>query len=210
MALKVIGAGLGRTGTHSLKVALERLTGEPCYHMVEVFQHMDHCPVWTAAANGDMPDWNSFLSGYGSAVDWPAAAFWKEMSDAIPEAIVVLSVRNPKEWWESASCTIFQAIGHMPDPSWQEMIQAIFSTRSPMDMSDPAACMSAFESHNDYVKCHVSTDRLVVWNVKDGWAPLCAALGVPVPNEPFPKTNTREEFLRRREREKSGEAKQGG
>ncbi len=71
---------MGRTGTHSLKLALERLTGEPCYHMVEVFQNMDHCPVWTAAAKGDMPDWNAFLTGYGSTVDWPSAAFWKEMS----------------------------------------------------------------------------------------------------------------------------------
>jgi hypothetical protein len=197
MGLKVIGAGLGRTGTHSLKLALERLTGEPCYHMVEVFQHMDHCPIWTAAAKGEMPDWNSFLKGYGSAVDWPAAAFWKEMSDSLPEALVVLSVRDPQEWWESASATIFEAIGHMPDPTWHEMIDAIVESRSHMDMKNANPCKQAFQAHNESVINYVSADRLLVWNVKEGWPPLCKALGVPIPDEPFPRTNTRAEFLQR-------------
>jgi len=196
MGLKVIGAGLGRTGTHSLKLALERLTGEPCYHMVEVFKNMDHCPVWTAAARGDMPDWNEFLAGYGSAVDWPSAAFWKEMSDAIPDAIVILSVRDSKDWWKSASTTIFRAKDHMPDPKWQEMISALFSTRTAMDISDSEACIAAFESHNESVKKYVPANRLVIWTATDGWGPLCSALNVPVPDEPFPKTNTTEEFLR--------------
>ena len=197
MALKVIGAGLGRTGTHSLKLALERLTGEPCYHMVEVFQHMDHCATWTAAAKGDMPDWNEFLSGYSSAVDWPAAAFWKEMSDAAPDAVIVLSVRDPKEWWESANKTIFRGIENMSDPNWRGMIEAIFASRSPFDMKDADQCMAAFESHNEDVKQRAPKDRLVIWNAKDGWEPLCNALGLPIPEEPFPLTNTREEFIKR-------------
>jgi hypothetical protein len=193
----VIGAGLGRTGTHSLKLALERLTGEPCYHMAEVFHHMDHCETWTGAAKGEMPNWNEFLVGYGSAVDWPAAAFWKEMSEDIPEALVILSVRDPKEWWESASSTIFRARNSMPDPRWQEMIGAIFSTRSPFDPNDPALCMASFEKHNETVKREVPKERLVVWSADQGWGPICAGLGVPVPDEPFPKSNTREEFIKR-------------
>ncbi|MDR3692073.1 MAG: sulfotransferase [Fimbriimonas sp.] len=197
MGLRVIGAGLGRTGTHSLKLGLERLTGEPCYHMVEVFKHMDHCPVWTEAAKGNIPDWNQFLTGYGSAVDWPSAAFWKEMYDALPGSIVVLSVRDPQEWWDSASSTIFQAIGHMPDPSWHEMIDTIMANRSHIDMVHADMCIASFQAHNQAVIDYVAPERLVVWNAKDGWEPLCKALGVPVPNEPFPKTNTRAEFLQR-------------
>jgi len=191
MGLKVIGAGLGRTGTHSLKLALERLTGEPCYHMVEVFQHMDHCPIWTDAANGAMPDWNSFLAGYGSAVDWPSAAFWKEMSDAIPEAIVVLSIRDANEWWESASSTIFPSMKHQPDPKW------IFNNRTKMDKTNAAACIAEFNRHNTEVIASVPPERLVIWNAKDGWEPLCTALGVALPDEPFPLTNTRTEFIQR-------------
>ena len=117
--------------------------------MVEVFEHMDHCPIWTAAARGDMPDWNEFLTGYASAVDWPSAAFWKEMFEALPEAIVVLSVRDSQEWWDSANSTIFSAMSHMPDPNWQEMITAIFSTRSRFDIKDPASSMAAFDAHNE-------------------------------------------------------------
>jgi len=158
---------------------------------------MDHCPVWTAAAKGTMPDWNEFLTGYGSAVDWPSAAFWKEMSDALPDAIVILSVRDTQEWWDSAHSTIFQAIGRMPDPNWQAMIQAIFATRTHIDMLDEEQAKAAFDEHNESVKAYVAPERLVIWNAKDGWAPLCNALGVPIPDEPFPKTNTRAEFIQR-------------
>lgn len=202
MALKVIGAGLGRTGTFSLKLALEKLLGEPCYHMAEVFEHMDHCPVWAAAARGQAPVWNEFLTGYAAAVDWPAAAFWKELSEAFPEAIVILSIRDPREWWESAHATIFPAIGHMPNPEWRDMIDAIFAKRTHIDPADADECIEEFERHNSEVIRTVPSERLVVWNAKEGWVPLCAALGVPVPDEPFPKANTRQEFLQRmRDRE---------
>src|ERR1700681_1618818 len=107
MTLQVVGAGLGRTGTHSLKVALEQLLGGPCYHMMEVFGRPDDIPVWHAAVNGDMPDWSEFLSEYRAAVDWPAAAFWREISAANPDAVVLLSSRDTDGWWTSADNTIF-------------------------------------------------------------------------------------------------------
>src|SRR5207244_1907794 len=119
MSLRVVGAGLGRTATYSLKIALERLLGAPCYHMVEVFEHPEHVATWHDAALGRMPDWQEFLAGYAAAVDWPASAFWREMSEAFRDAIILLSTRDPVSWWESAHATIFQAMGH-GSPEWRQ------------------------------------------------------------------------------------------
>jgi hypothetical protein len=197
MSLRVVGAGLGRTGTMSLKVALEKLLGAPCYHMAEVFSHPEHVASWRAAAQGDMPDWNRLFHGYAAAVDWPAAAFWPEISEAFPDAIVLLSVRDPQSWWKSAHDTIFPTSRAAPDPAWREMVEAMFRTRFTWDLDDRDACIAAFERHNARVRDEVSPDRLVEWRPSDGWEPLCTALGVPVPDEAFPRTNTTEEFLAR-------------
>ena len=96
--MRIVGAGVGRTGTLSLKFALERLLGAPCYHMMELFVHPDHLPSWSAAARGEMPDWRELLKGCAATVDWPAAAYWSEISEAFPEALVLLSVRDPEAW----------------------------------------------------------------------------------------------------------------
>ena len=110
MTLRVVGAGLGRTGTHSLKVALERLLGEPCYHMLEVFGHPELAARWCEALDGDVPDWDELFAGYGATVDWPAVAFWEELCDAFPDAVVLLSVRGTDSWWRSADQTIFAVV----------------------------------------------------------------------------------------------------
>jgi hypothetical protein len=110
MTLRVVGAGLGRTGTHSQKLALERLLGAPCYHMIETFGRPDDIPVWHRAVDGELPDWSEFLSDYAAAVDWPVCAFWRELSDEFPDALVLLSTRDPDSWWASASNTIFRAV----------------------------------------------------------------------------------------------------
>ena len=195
MTLRVVGAGLGRTGTHSLKLALERLLGVPCYHMIEVFTHPEHVPAWHAAAEGRMPNWEEIFAGYAAAVDWPASAFWPELSAAYPEALVVLSVRDPESWWRSASGTIFPAI-HSRDPEseWRKMIDAMFANRFLCDLEDREACIAAFERHNAQVRATVPPHRLLEWRASEGWEPLCKALGAPVPDEPFPLTNTTEEF----------------
>ncbi|HLV81667.1 MAG TPA: sulfotransferase [Chthonomonadaceae bacterium] len=198
MELRVVGAGMGRTGTHSLKLALERLLGAPCYHMVEVFQHPEHVSAWKDAAEGRMPDWRTLLDGYAAAVDWPAAAFWPELSAAFPEALVVLSVRDPEAWWQSAHQTIFQAIPTRDaDSEWRQMIDAMMAHRFTPDLQDREACIAAFERNNAQVQKSVPPERLLVWRATDGWEPLCAALGLPVPPEPFPRTNTKEEWAER-------------
>ncbi|HLK16401.1 MAG TPA: sulfotransferase [Fimbriimonadaceae bacterium] len=197
MALKVVGAGLGRTGTHSLKLALQTLLGAPCYHMVEVFEHPDHVPVWHAAAKGEKVDWEALMSGYAAAVDWPASAFWPELSAANPDALVLLSVRDPEKWWQSTQNTIFNAINNSRQAEmkeWFDMVVAMFEARFTTDLHNRDACVPAYERHNADVIARVPADRLLVWTATDGWEPICNALGLPIPAEPFPLTNTTEEF----------------
>ncbi len=197
MKLHVVGAGLGRTGTNSLKVALERLLGAPCYHMMEVFQHPEHIPLWRAAARGEMPDWNALFADYAAAVDWPAAAFWPELSAAFPDALVLLSVRDPQSWWQSASETIFPSLREQRGTEWHTMVDDVFEARFTRALDDRAAAIAELERHNARVRASVPARRLLEWRAADGWAPLCAALGVPIPNEPFPHTNARADWQAR-------------
>lgn len=199
MSIRVIGAGLGRTGTASLKFALERLLGAPCYHMIEVFNHPEHVPLWHGAALGRMPDWNQIFAGYAGAVDWPVCGFWYELMNAYPDALVLLSLRDPEKWWESAQETIFQVPDHHPfvTAEWKAMIDDLFRTRWRADIHDREACIAAFNAHNARVRDTVSASRLLVWQTGEGWGPICRALGVPVPEEPFPRVNTREDWRAR-------------
>jgi hypothetical protein len=202
MSLKVVGAGLGRTGTHSLKIGLERLFGKPCYHMVEVFQHPEHVAVWQAAADGEPVNWEDVFSGYGAAVDWPSSAFYKDQAQAYPEALVLLSVRDPELWWESAHNTIFRGAkgdGTFPgpNPEWSRMVETMMANRFTIDLNDKDHAIAAYNAHNEEVKRAIPADRLLVWTPTDGWEPICSRLGIPVPAEPFPLTNTRQEFLAR-------------
>jgi hypothetical protein len=177
----------------SLKLALERLLGAPCYHMAEVFAHPEHVPVWTAAARGEPVDWHALFRGYAAAVDWPVASFWPEVSAAYPEAIILHSVRDPAAWWKSASGTIFPA-SRDATGEWRAMVDEMFGRRFTSALDDEAACIAAFERHNAEVRARAPRERLVEWRASDGWGPLCAALGVAVPGEPFPRTNSSEEF----------------
>jgi hypothetical protein len=196
MAIKVVGAGLGRTGTHSLKIALEQLLGGRCYHMIEVFGLPEHIPLWTAAAQGNPPDWADMLTDFDAIVDWPGGAFYRELSAAFPDAPVLLSTRPSEAWWTSAHNTIFQVLkqGAEVSEGFPEMIEALFSNRFTMDLENADACIAAYERHNAEVRASVPADRLVEWSPGDGWGPLCAMLGVSEPSEPFPHVNTTEEF----------------
>ena len=187
-----------RTGTNSLKLALERLLGEPCYHMFECFQRPEHMPLWTRAAQGDPPDWDELLSGYGAAIDFPPAAFWPELMGAYPEALILLSVRDTDGWWISASQTVFPFVLAMPPGPLREMIDALWSARFTLAVEDEQAAKAAFEKFNEQVRAEVPPERLLEWRPGDGWEPICAALEVPVPSESFPHVNTTMEFLETR------------
>jgi hypothetical protein len=198
MSLRVVGAGLGRTGTNSLQLALQQLLGGPCYHMIEVFGRPDDIPKWHDAALGTMPDWDELFADYRAAVDWPVAAFWPELSAAYPDAVVLLSVRDTDGWWKSAHDTIFEINQHeTDDPLFSaqlRMIRAVFRARFTPDVTDEAAARRAYERHNDEVRAAIPAERLVEWHPGDGWEPICAALGLAVPDEPFPHVNTTDDF----------------
>lgn len=198
--LRVVGAGLPRTGTRSLKTALDLLLGGTCYHMAEVFQRMEDVPVWHAAARGEAPDWLTFPNGCVAAVDWPASVFWRELADAHPDAVIVLSTReSATQWWESCDATILPfARGDRPTESreWLAMFHALLEREIGESWNDAATAQAAYERHNAAVRREAPAGRLLEWRASDGWEPLCAALGVPAPDEPFPHTNTREEWNR--------------
>lgn len=191
MALKVIGAGVGRTGTNSLKLALEQLTGEPCHHMFELFGDPGQIPLWTDAIEGRPVDWSTHPAGYTTLVDWPGASFWPELSRANPDALVLLSVRSPESWYTSASNTIFNVFDNAPPEMrpWFETVRALLRERFSDRFDDPTAMMDAFEQHNEAVRTTVPAERLLEWTATDGWEPICERLGVDVPGDPFPKTN---------------------
>jgi len=199
MTMHVIGAGVGRTGTYSLKLALERLGLGPCHHMEEVLLDRPvQVPLWAAAVAG-RPDWGAIYEGYESAVDWPTAGFFRELAAAYPAAKFVLTLRSPERWVESFSHTIYKLMaerGSAPEDmqAWLDMaIGVIEKTGFPGGL-DTAALTAAFTAHNEAVKAAIPADRLLTFQVKDGWGPLCGFLGKAVPDEPFPRTNDRGEF----------------
>ena len=195
MTIRLIGAGLGRTGTLSLRTALATLLDAPCYHMFDLRPHPEHVPVWHAAARGEAVDWAQLFQGYAAVVDWPAASFWEEIAAAFPAAVILLSTRDAQAWWKSASQTIFPATLATPaDNEWRRMIDTLFANRFTTDIENEAACISAFNAHNRAVRARAPAARLVEWQPGDGWAPICAALGVDVPDLPFPHVNSTEEF----------------
>jgi hypothetical protein len=191
MTLKVVGAGVGRTATNSLKLALEQLLGEPCHHMFEIFAYPAQIPGWTDAIEGRPVDWSSLLTGYGALVDWPGASFWPELTAANPDALVLLSVRDPESWYRSASNTIFQTFDNAPPEvrPWLEAVRTLLRDRFSDQLDNPTAMMDAFDRHNDAVRQAIPSERLLEWSPADGWEPICERLGLEVPNDPFPRTN---------------------
>jgi len=168
--------------------------------MIEVFGRPDDLPVWHAAVNGQQPDWNAFFADYVATVDWPACAFWREISAANPDAVILLSTRNSADaWWQSAIKTIF-AIGDRPPTGVPEfdaqraMAHDMFANTFTRGWLDEADAKRAYDAHNAAVRAEVPPDRLVDWRPGDGWAPICAKLGLPVPSEPFPHVNTTDDF----------------
>lgn len=199
MTLHVIGAGVGRTGTYSLKLAINRLGFGPCHHMEEVLHNQgSQVPLWANAVNGD-PDWPAIYGGYASAVDWPTARFYRELNAAYPSAKFVLTVRNPDSWVASFSETIYKLLAgrdQAPDEmqAWLEMAVGVIDKSGFPAGLDVSALKAAFIAHNDAVKAAIPQDRLLTYEVKEGWGPLCDFLGVATPDEPFPRTNDRSEF----------------
>ena len=216
--MKVIGAGFGRTGTASLKAALETLGFGPCYHMMEVFRHSQHPDFWQAAWRGESVDWDGVLGDYEAAVDWPACTFYEQLLQRHPDAKVLLSVRDPERWYESTRSTIYELGKISTGSSLSRLSFAFFfllsfgtfnTSQGPMTeeivwqgtfdgkFEDKRHAIEVFNRHNEEVRRRVPQDRLLVYEVKEGWGPLCEFLGVEEPDTPFPRLNDAAEMRRR-------------
>ena len=206
--MQVIGAGFGRTGTLTLKAALEELGVGPCYHMVEVlWGDTSRLGLWQAAANGEEVDWKRVFDGFESTVDWPGCTFWEPLMEVFPEAKVLLTVRDPEAWYESARNTIYASLvagqkGELkegneepPSPEAFGMIASlIWQGTFHGKFEDKAYAIEKFHEHNEKVKATVPPERLVVHEVKEGWKPLADMLGVPEPATEFPRLNDKVAF----------------
>jgi hypothetical protein len=197
MALKIVGSGLGRTGSMSLKLALEQLGFGPCHHMVEVFAHPETTPLWVAASHG-RPDWEAVFKDYVSAVDYPTAGYWREIADTYPDAKVIHTERDPDAWFDSTQATIFApgSFADNPPPQLKEFFES-FTGPLAGHIHDRAFMTDFFRRNSDEVKATIAPERLLVLQVGEGWERLCAFLGVPVPGTPYPRENTREQFIGR-------------
>ena len=196
--LTVIGAGLPRTGTTTLKSALTHLLEGPCHHMSEVFNnYKTDVPAFTAAAEGYKSHWDTIYTKYRAAVDWPTAVFWKELSDHYPNALVILSVRdNPHDWVKSLQNTILDAHNKHINPEFNRLFDALWAKGMNVDSDDPTALAEGYLQHCENVRATIPAHRLLEWNAKEGWEPLCRALNLPQPNKEFPHLNTTADFNR--------------
>lgn len=193
MALKVIGTGFGRTGTDSMREALGILGFGPCHHMLEIIAHETQRDRWRALAAGGTPDWEHLFEGYVSCVDWPSAFYWREIVAAYPEARVILTWRDPESWWRSFSGTILKHLtGEGDADTLGRMLIArqVFGGRP----DDREHAIATYRANVEAVMAEVPPGRLLVHRLGDGWGSLCAHLGVPVPDVPYPHANTTEVF----------------
>jgi hypothetical protein len=197
MPLKVIGTGFGRTGTDSMREALNILGFGPCHHMFEVNSSETQKQRWRALAKGASPDWESLFEGYSSCMDWPSCYYWRELIEAYPGARVIHTDRSPESWWQSIESTFLSITRTQADPdSLGEVLVRgkVFGGRI-----ERAHAIAIYEAHRRDVLATVPPDRLLVLGLGDGWGPLCQHLGVPVPDQPYPARNNAEEFRRRME-----------
>ena len=201
MVLKVVGAGFGRTGTNSLKLALEQLGFGPCHHMFELRDNPDQVPLWQAAARGETMDWDAVFAGYNACVDWPSARYWREIAAHYPDAKVLLSVRPAEAWFKSVHATIYPSMlkrdSEPPginrdrrEMAYEIIVQQTFHGR----LDEEANALAVYNAHIEEVQRTIAPERLLTFDVSEGWQPLCAHLGVEIPGTPFPNTNSTEEF----------------
>lgn len=203
VSLRLIGAGLPRTGTSSLREALRHLLDAPIYHMSEAFAHPEHAPTWVAAIGGDPPVWDDFLSGYAAGVDVPLSSCWRDLAAAYPDAPVLLSSRGSAEvWHRSMRATVLPRTREMllrdDDDPMVALFRVIFTDLF-TDADDPNDVMAGYERWLGEVRAEITPERLIEWQPGDGWEPICRALGVPVPNLPFPHENSTADYRARAE-----------
>jgi hypothetical protein len=200
MTLKIVGAGFGRTGTLSMKFALEQLGFMKCYHMMEVM-NLGHAHYWQDVADGKPVDWDAVFEGFTATVDWPSCEVYRELAEYYPDSKVILTVRSPESWYRSCRNTIFNAMeldASNAPPAVQAQLRMtdtlIRQGRFQGKLDDAEYCMRKFVEHNEAVKRTIPPSRLLVYEVGSGWGPLCEFLGLPVPDTAYPSVNSTEDF----------------
>lgn len=201
MTLEVIGAGFGRTGTMSLKMALETLGVGPCYHMIEEMTHPEHDLIWQDATDCKPVDWDALFTGYCAAVDWPAAAFWPELSAHFPEAKIILTTRDSEAWFKSISNTIFATLRSEPsaqealNPAHRRMTHSLIVDRVFKEkIDDRDAVLDIYQKNTERVIRDIAPSCLLQYHPGDGWEPLCEFFGLAVPDKAYPHVNNTAEF----------------
>ena len=212
MSLQVIGSGIGRTGTHSLKLALEQLGFGKCFHMTELFQHPENVIYFQKADKGESVNWDDLFKGYHSAVDYPVARYYKQLIAAYPQAKIIHTIRDAESWYQSATETIFWATKPSPGRMLNLLLKMPFNStvrkRLPVlkydgilmdnvfgkDLKNKQEVIKRYNAINAETLNYIPKDRSLVYDIKTGWEPLCNFLNVPVPSTPFPRSNTREGF----------------
>ena len=193
MTLSVIGAGFGRTGTESMKRAIEILGLGPCHHMKEVIADPEQTRLWRSIAEDNQANWDEAFAGYNAAVDWPSSYFWRELSTYYPDAKIILTVRSPESWYASMRKTIFKSLEETTDRASvgvKLIAERVFGGR----LDDRDHAISIYEQNIADVQSAFSSERLLTYTIGDGWESLCRFLGKPVPGAPFPRTNSTEQF----------------
>lgn len=206
--MDVIGVGFGRTGTLSLKTAVEQLGFGPCLHMVPLLDDPERSALLCAAADGDEASLVKAFDGYRASVDWPGTYFWRELTTRHPQAKVILTVRDPDAWYDSTERTIYAAAesrrGKPLSPAMAEcsrmLDRVVWDGTFGGRFADRAETIRRFEEHNAAVRAEIAPERLLEFQVREGWEPLCEFLGVAVPDEPFPRLNDTAAFTERAKR----------
>lgn len=201
MPLSVIGSGFGRTGTKSLKIALEQLGFTPCHHMLEVRTTPGQLDFWCDIAMGKPVDWHAVFANFRAAVDWPSCNYWREMAAAFPDAKVIHTRRPPEQWWGSFSQTIMESLLKRTPTEDPERIRMREMTNAIIDrnvfggqIGDKDIVLAAYRKREEDVRATIAPERLLILEPTDGWEPLCRFLGTEIPESPYPNTNTTEEF----------------
>ncbi len=198
MNLQLIGAGLPRTGTTSVKAAVERLTGGRCYHMFEVFGHGDeHVNLWLRVFDGELDLLDRIFDGYVAAVDWPSSLLWRELAERLPDVPVLLTHRGDADtWWASADRTVWHAMRVQAEDSDRLPFNLAMRSRFHLDLDDPEGIKAAYDRHQAEVRATIEPERLFEHVPGDGWGPLCRALARPEPADDYPHRNTTADFRR--------------
>lgn len=191
MAVMVIGAGFDGTGTGALTLALDRLWLGPCLDLAAWRAHLEHLPAWEEATNGGSVDWDVMLGGHPATAGWPSCHFWRDLAARYPAAKIILTVCEPQAWYRAASATVFASLreppkdGAGPTAAWRLLRRIVLQQTFGGSVDDPVLAIAALTMYEREVKEAIPAERLLIYEVSQGWAPLCRFLGVPIPDEAF-------------------------